>query len=339
MRALITGVPGWLGNRFLEILIKGFHGEGAVRDWEIRCLTLKGVDTSFIQSLSKTRRIEHIAGDVARIESLHNVFEGVDIVFHMAGIIHPNKVSQLYEINFLGTTNVITKCVRNHVKKIIYISSNSVGGVNLSRDVLMKEDDTPRPYMNYGSSKFKAECGVKEAQTSGKIQTVILRPCWYYGPNQPGRQTTFFNMIEKGNPIIFGDGNNLRSMSYLDNVCEAMLLVAENDRANGQTYWIADARAYTSNEIYRTVAELLGVRVYKPRYVPDLISEGCVVADYLLQGMGCYMKELHVAGEMNKNIACSIEKAKIELGYDPKIELREGMRRSIEWCRQNGIEI
>ena len=59
----------------------------------------------------------------------------------------------------------------------------------------------------------------------------------------------------------------------------------------------------------------------------------------MLQAAGSYITEIHVAGEMNKDIACSIEKARNELGYEPKIELREGMRRSIEWCRNNGIDI
>ena len=64
-----------------------------------------------------------------------------------------------------------------------------------------------------------------------------------------------------------------------------------------------------------------------------------LVTDQILQKLGTYIKEVHVAGEMNKNIACSIEKAKRELGYNPKVKLREGMQCSIDWCRKNGIKI
>jgi nucleoside-diphosphate-sugar epimerase len=166
---------------------------------------------------------------------------------------------------------------------------------------------------------------------------VILRPCWFYGPQQPARQTRFFSMIRKGNPIIFGSGENLRSMSYVDNSCPGILLATESARANGQTYWIADERPYTTNEIYRTVAELLDVPVFKPRHIPAISSDICLFIDKGLQSLGLYEMNFHVAAEMTRDIACTVEKAKAELGYAPQIDLREGMRRSIAWCRAKGL--
>lgn len=78
--------------------------------------------------------------------------------------------------------------------------------------------------MNYGRSKMLMEQVVHEYQARGKLETVILRPTWFYGPNQPERQTTFFRMIKNGMSPIAGDGENLRSMVYIDNLCQAMLL-------------------------------------------------------------------------------------------------------------------
>jgi len=185
---------------------------------------------------------------------------------------------------------------------------------------------------------MQAEIYVNQKYKEGKIETVIIRPCWFYGPNQPLRQTTFFKMIKKGNPIIFGDGNNLRSMSYIDNTIQGLILAGEKKKALGQTYWITDKRPYSTIEIYQTIAELLNVKL-EPRYLPKIVSSCCEIADDLLQEFGFYNKEIHVAGEMDKNIACSIKKAEEELGYKPKIELKEGMKRSIEWLRNQGIEI
>lgn len=339
MRILVTGAPGWLGNRFLDILVNSIEGEGPINDWDIRCLIMEGADTSFLDMLSNIKKIEYVFGDVTKIDTLKNAVKDVDMVFHQAGIIHPKKIRELFEINTKGTENMLQVSTEADVKRFIYISSNSAGGTNKSRDILMDENMPHKPYMNYGLSKYKAECSVRDFQESGRIETVILRPCWFYGPYQSARQTTFFKMIKKGNPIIFGNGENLRSMSYLDNTCQGILLAAEKEQANGETYWIADARPYTCDEIYKTIAELLEVKDYKPRYLPNFSSEIFRLADSTLQKMGLYSKEVHVAGEMNKNIACSIEKAKKELGYDPKIELKEGMRRSIEWCRLNSFEI
>ncbi len=339
MRALITGVPGWLGNRFLDILSGGFNGAGPVNDWKIRCLVLPGTNLSDLRSQVSAGQVEFVEGDVTRPETLVKAAQDVDVVFHAVGIIHPKKIAELYQVNEIGTRHMLEASVKSGVKRFVYISSNSVAGVNPSPDILMKETDEPHPYFNYGKSKWNAEVTVNDFYQSGKIQTVILRPCWYYGPNQPLRQTTFFKMIKKGNPIIFGDGGALRSMSYLDNTCQAMLLAATHPSAVGQTYWIADEKPYTSNQIYRTVADLLEVKNFKPRYLPDLVSESCVAADWLIQLTGFYIKEIHVAGEMNKSIACSIAKAQAELGYHPEVSLKEGMRRSIEWCRKNGVPI
>lgn len=339
MRVLITGVPGWLGNRFLDILSRGFDGTGPVNNWKVRCLILPGTNLSDLKRQVFVQNVEFFEGDVTRPETLEKATQDVEVVFHAVGIIHPKKISELYQVNESGTRNMLKASARSGVKRFIYISSNSVAGINRDREILLKETDTPNPYFNYGKSKLAAEMAVNSFQKEKKLETVILRPCWYYGPNQPVRQTIFFQMIKRGNPLIFGDGSALRSMSYLDNTAQAMILAAQSAKAVGQTYWTADEKPYTADEIYRTVANLLGVKHFKPRYVPDWISESCILADWGLQSLGFYIKEIHVAGEMNKNIGCSIEKAQKELGYRPTIALEDGMRRSIEWCRRNGIDI
>ncbi len=334
MRVLINGLPGWLGNRFVEVLTGGFEKEGPLNDWKIRCLALSGADTSELKKCARDKQVEWVFGDVTRPETLKDVLQGCDAVFHLVGLIHPRKIAELYRINTEGTRHMLEASVAAGVKRFIYISSNSVGGTQERKSALMREIDPARPYLHYGRSKYLAEEAVNAF--GKRLETVILRPCWYYGPNQPPRQSTFFQMIKKGNPLMFGGGENLRSMSYLDNTCQAMLLAAQTPAAAGQTYWIADERPYTTNEIYAAVAGLLGVEDFKPRHLPELVSEACLLTDKMLQRLGLYVKEIHVAGEMNKNIACSIEKAKAELGYHPRIALEEGMRRSILWCRANG---
>ena len=202
----------------------------------------------------------------------------------------------------------------------------------------MTEEDLPQPYKHYGKSKLQAEQIISEYYNEGAIETVILRPCWYYGTRQPARQTRFFRMIKSGKPIFFGDGTNERSMAYVDNVTEALLLAESCEHANGQTYWIADERPYQTLEIYQTVADLLGVNL-RPRFLPAFSSTCCEWIDTILQAGGLYSINFHVAGEMAKDISCSVEKAKRELGYRPRVGLEEGMKNSIEWCRSNGIEI
>jgi len=195
--------------------------------------------------------------------------------------------------------------------------------------------------MGYGRSKAEMERIVREAQAAGEIETVIIRSPWFYGPNQPERQTQFFRMIKTGRFPILGDGEQRRSMVYVDNLCQGMLLASKVSEAVGETYWIADERPYTVNEIVDTVEAVLqqdfGIRCTGRRMrLPSWIGDVAQGMDAVLQRLGLYEQRMHVLGEMNKTIACRIDKAKAELGYTPQFSLREGMAESIRWCLENG---
>jgi nucleoside-diphosphate-sugar epimerase len=142
-------------------------------------------------------------------------------------------------------------------------------------------------------------------------------------------------MIKGGRPIVVGLGGNLRSLSYVDNTVQGLLLLEAIEKAAGRTYWITDRRAYSFIEILETVAKLLDVRI-RPRYLPTVASDVARLVDSLLQMAGLYQQEIHVAGELAASIAVSIDAARQDLGYDPEVELEEGMRRSIDWCRAHG---
>jgi nucleoside-diphosphate-sugar epimerase len=145
-------------------------------------------------------------------------------------------------------------------------------------------------------------------------------------------------MIKGGRPIVVGRGDNLRSMTYVDNAVQGLVLAASREAAAGKTYWITDRRPYSFIEILQTVARLLEVDM-RPRYLPSVTSDMARFVDSLLQMAGWYNQEIHVAGELAATIAASCEAARRELGYDPEIELEEGMRRSIAWCREQGIDL
>jgi nucleoside-diphosphate-sugar epimerase len=147
-------------------------------------------------------------------------------------------------------------------------------------------------------------------------------------------------MIRDGKAPIVGDGENRRSMAYVDNICHGLLLCEEVQEANGQTYWIADQRPYTMNEIVDTIERLLEAEfsqecVHKRMKLPGFMGDIAQLVDWSLQSIGTYQQKIHVLSEMNKSIACSVEKAKKELGYDPRISLEEGMRRSLRWVWDN----
>ena len=148
-------------------------------------------------------------------------------------------------------------------------------------------------------------------------------------------------MIRDGKAPIVGDGGNLRSMAYVDNLCDGLLRAAATPAANGRTYWIADERPYSMNEIVDTIEALLerefGQKcAHRRMRLPGVASEVALGIDGLLQSLGLSHQKIHVLSEMNKTIACTVARAGAELGYHPAVALEEGMRRSLRWCFDHG---
>jgi nucleoside-diphosphate-sugar epimerase len=344
----VTGALGWLGSRLVESFVRGLpdHPELSPGDsgLRIRCLVMPGQDVSPLASLSD--RIEIIAGDLRNPVDCARFCQGAKgaVLFHTAGIIHPRRVSEFYAINVAGTSNLLDAAVDSGVKRAVVVSSNSPCGCNPHPDHLFDELSPYHPYMNYGRSKMQMELAVRDRQQRGLIETVILRPPWFYGPNQPPRQSLFFQMIRQGKGPIIAGGKALRSMSYIDNLCQGLMLAANSERANGQTFWIADKRPYSMNEIVDTVERLLENEfklpcAHKRLRLPGMAASLATLVDASLQAMGLYHQKIHVLSEMNKTIACSASRAEKELGYRPTIGLEEGMRRSIAWCLARGIKL
>lgn len=333
MRFVVTGAPGWLGTEVVRRLHKTRSGD------EVRCLTLRGEDTSPLDPYSCSTH----PGDVRDLDSLDDTFggEAADVVFHCAGVVHPPKLlggaRMFREVNAEGTRNILEAARRNGCDHFVYISSNAAQGFNDDPDGLMTEEGEPEPESPYGRSKLAGEEHVRRYGEEHGMGYTILRPCWYYGPRQPERMTTLMRMIQEGNPIVFGDGTNRRSMTYIPALVDAMMLTVEQPAVSrGETYWITDAEPYTTNHIYETIADLLGVDDLSPRYIPGPVSRGFELLDQALSRVGIYEKNVHVAGEMRRDIAADPSKAAEELGYEPPQDLRAGMEESIAWAKEHG---
>lgn len=340
MKMCITGVPGWLGSRMVEILAEGYGDAQAPKLPKVTTVSLlieRG--KSAPRTLPKGARVT--TGDIVTGEGLAEAMKGCDVVFHLAAIIHPSLrgLERLMAVNVDGTQNVLNEAVAQGVKRIVYMSSNSVGGVSTSLGRPFRESDPAKPYLAYGESKWRSERMLLDAAAEGRIETSILRGCWYYGPWQADRQTRFFRMVAEGNPVMFGDGRNLRSLTYVDHLISALFAAATVKKANRRVYWIADERPYETLEIYNAIADALRVDRPTPRKLPSIVSKVCAVADSVLQRAGIYWKEVHVAGEMAEDIACSVDRAREELDYRPWVTLHQGMERSVAWCQARGLDL
>ena len=334
---VVTGAAGWLGRALVHHLTRSGDGD---RPGAVRALVTTATDA---EALALVAGVEPVVGDVRRPDGLTGLFAGLGgtaDVIHAAGVIHPARVDDFEEVNARGTANVMTASRAAGVRRVVHVSSNSPFGVNaLDRDTF-RNDEPYDPYLGYGRSKMRAELHVLDAVTAG-LDAVIVRPPWFYGPYQPARQTRFFELVRAGRFPVIGDGRQRRSMVYVDNLVQGIVAAELTATRPGRAWWIADARPYEMVEIVETVGRALaaeGVAVRPNRLrLPAFAGRLAERADRAIQRAGRYVQPLHVLGELDKTIACDISAARTELGYEPAVELEEGMRRSVRWCVERGL--
>lgn len=341
---IVTGASGWFGRAYLAAIgAGGSEVTGPVgRSGAVRVLVPVPADVQSVLSVLP-RSVVHV-GDVTDPSALERLFEGGDgaSVVHAAGVIHPKRVADFEAVNADGTANVLAAAKKNGVRRLVHVSSNSPFGVNPTPTDVFRHNEPYQPYLGYGRSKMLAEERVRAAN-SPDLETVVVRPPWFYGPWQPLRQTTFFRLIRTGRFPLIGDGSQRRSMVFVDNLVQGVALAERHPDAAGDSFWVADARPYAMLEILATVKQALrdeGFDVADRQVkLPALASKVAERVDRVLQGRGIYHQEFHVLGEMNKTISCDISHSQEVLGFEPKVELHDGMRSSIRWCIEQGVEI
>ncbi|WP_439406476.1 NAD-dependent epimerase/dehydratase family protein [Bradyrhizobium sp. DASA03076] len=314
---LLTGASGWLGGRIAAALTTGLPETRllATGGFRLRALALPGEEDV---SQLRQQGMQIVIGDIRDMETVRAFMAGAEgaILIHIAGVVHPKSVAQFEAINTQGTINLLTAAQKIGVRRAIVMSSNSPMGFNPHPDHRFTEKSHYNPYMGYGRSKMLMEKALRaEIAVGGPTEIVIVRAPWFYGPNQPTRQTLFFKMVKNGKFPIVGSGRNRRSMGYTDNLAQGILLASAHKNAAGEIFWLADETPYTMNEIVETISKVLhedfGIR-FKANMVrlPSFVADVATMLDAALQMAGIYHQKIHIMSEMNKTIACDITKAK-----------------------------
>jgi len=332
----VTGASGWLGRNLLEEL--------APRRTRVRALVQSPEQASILALVG--RAVETVVGDVRDPTSLDALFDGLDpgaTVVHAAGVIHPaGRTRELFDVNVGGTALVLDRARRHRAGRVVHVSSNSPFGLNPEPWHRFDESSPYRPYLAYGQSKQEGEELALAAAERGDVDVAVVRPPWFYGRHQPQRQTTWMRAVRKGRFPLVGDGTNQRSMVYAGNLVHGILR-AEVAAAPGSAYWIADPEPYAMRTVLATVREAFeqeGMEVSgSQRRLPAVAGDVARAVDHLTQRLGLYVQPVHVLGELGATIACDIERARREIGYQPETTLLDGMRASIRWCLERGQEL
>lgn len=322
MRILVTGGTGFTGSHLVRRLLSRGH-EVLIIDNQ------RGV---FFDEL-RNKGAKIYLGSITDTDLIDKIIRGCEVVCHIAaafrGVNLPKKV--YWKVNVEGTRVVTESALRNKIKKFIHCSTEGVHGNIPIPPADENAPIAPKDYYEY--TKSKGEEIIHEYMGKG-LKAVIIRPTAIYGPGDPGRFLLLFKWVKKGFFPMFGSGEITYHPVYIENLNDVFELALEKDEADGQTYLAADEKYYSLNKLVLKVAESLGVKV-KIIHFPFL---PLLILSYLCEGI---CKPLRIAPPLfrrradwyRENRGFSIEKAKQELGYVPKVDLNRGLKITADWYK------
>lgn len=310
MRILVTGGAGFIGSHITEKLVELGH----------EVIVLDDLSTGREENIAHLKsRITFVKGSITDTVLLQEVMQGVQMVFHEAALGSvPRSVEDprtTHEVNITGTFNVLMAARDAGVKRVVYAASSSAYG---DTPTLPKvETMLPNPLSPYAVSKLVGEYYCQVFTRVYGLEAVSLRYFNVFGPRQnPHSQYAavipkFITAALKGEPLtVFGDGEQSRDFTYIDNVVQANLLAMDSPRAVGKVYNVACGGRYTLNELIRQLEAIFG-RKLEVQYLPPR------------------------AGDV-KHSEASISEAQRDLNYRVLVPFDEGLRRTVRWYLENG---
>ncbi|MBW2247278.1 MAG: NAD-dependent epimerase/dehydratase family protein [Deltaproteobacteria bacterium] len=329
-KVLVTGGGGFLGSAIVTRLVE--------RKYHVRSFS-----RSPYPELS-SMGIEQIQGDICNKSEIEHALRGVDLVFHTAakaGIW--GNYSDYYRTNVTGTQNVIAGCKKHHISRLIYTSSPSV--VFNGTDMEGVNESVPYPatyHAYYPQTKAIAEQVVIKAAGQG-LMTIILRPHLIWGP---GDKHFVPRIIARANRLVrVGNGKNLIDTIYIDNAADAHILAADalekNPKLSGNIYFISQGDPVPLWDMINHILKAAGlapVRRSMPRNMAWLIG---VMLELVYRSFNISKEPRmtrFLADELAKAHWFDISAAGKDLGYAPRISIKEGLRRLERWLQNKQLE-
>ncbi len=307
---VVTGGAGFIGSMLVRVLLR----EGAPK-----VLVIDDLSSGKESNLEEVaRQVEFHRADIRNYEEIAGLLKGAGVVFHLAAIPSvPKSIDSpvdSHEANINGTFNVLRACVEGGAGRVVYAASSSAYG---DTEVLPKtESMAPNPKSPYAVQKLAGEYYCSVFTACWGLETVSLRFFNVYGPRQDpsspysGVLSIFMKcLVERRPPTIFGDGEQSRDFTYVEDVAELCVKAARAPGVAGKIYNAGNGGRYTLNEVWRLLTALEGVSI-APVHGPPRPGD---------------------VRHSQADVAAAVR----DLGHAPRFTLEEGLRRTLAWYKGN----
>lgn len=322
MKALVTGATGFIGSHLVEALVeRGVH---------VRCLVRNKRQLGWV----KDSPVEFVEGNCQEKDSLEKAVKEVDQVFHLAGVTAAVKEKTYFEVNTLGTDNLVRACIENnmHIQKLVLVSSQAAAGP-LRSGGKKKESDPCEPVSPYGKSKLLGEA--LALSHSSELPIVILRPCAVYGPRDKGFYA-LCKCLSKGIKPCFSHHDQYISMCYVQDLVQGILLAAETRTENREIFFLSDGQDYRMEEIGDIFSQAMGKNTMRLRLPKQILFGMAFLSEWFsrVSGKPSILSRGKVDEMILKNWLCDITKARVQLGFEPRMALARGAELTVDWYKK-----
>jgi len=321
---VVTGATGFTGGHLARLLVR--------RGRTVRALVHNPVRARRLEADG----IELVAGDIRDRAAIERAVRGADVVYNIAAIYRQAGISAAAyrAVNATAAEQVVEAAARAGVRRVVHCSTVGVHG-----DVEhppANEDAPLRPGDIYQITKLEGEERAREAGKRLGVEVTIVRPTGIYGPGDRRLLKLFRGVVRRRFPML-GRGQIYYHLTYIDDVVDGFVSCAEHPAAAHRTYIIGGSEVPTLNALVATVADVAGVKPPRlrfpvwPFWIAGALCEGVCVPLGIEPPL--YRRRVDF---YTKSRAFDIARARHELAYEPKVGLREGIQRTLEWYRQQG---
>ncbi|MBU3588111.1 SDR family oxidoreductase [Polynucleobacter sp. 31A-FELB] len=308
---LITGANGFVGRALVE--------QSAAMGYQVTACTRK--PAVFAESVHN-----FVVSDFSHQANVCDALKGVDVVIHLAARVHvmkdatENPLVQYQAMNVDATLALAKQAVTLGIKRFIYMSSIKVNGESTAIGVPFTPADYPAPSDPYGVSKMQAEEQLLALARLTGMEVVIIRPPLIYGPRVKANFASMMKWVRSGMPLPLGGIHNLRSMVFLGNLIDLILVSVSHPDAKNQVFLVSDDEDISVASLIRKLAAAMHVRTV---LIP--------IPSALLKLAASLIGKRSIAQRLCDSLQVDISKTKSLLGWSPPFTLEQGLAFTVKW--------